>query len=322
MKKLSIIFWVLTSFIIGGFFYFNYLISIPGPFSENKLVVVPKGASVVRTAYVLKSESIIDNPIIFRILAKIKAQDTKLHAGEFEFPAGASVAKVLEIIVSGKTYQRQLTIAEGLTVKQIFEKINEIEVLTGEISLKVKDGELLPDTYNYSKNDSKDSLVLRMRESMTKAIDELWETRQDGLPIKNKEQAIILASIIERETGIDGERGKVSSVFVNRLRKGMRLQTDPTVIYAMSNGYGEINRKLYTNDLKIDSPYNTYKNYGLPIGAISNPGIESIMAALNPEDTDYLYFVANGTGGHSFSKTLREHNNRVIEWKRFKKSQK
>ena len=319
MKKLSTLFWVMTFFIVGSFFYLNSLVSKNGNFSEDKLVIVPKGASVIKTANVLAQESIIESPIIFRILAKILVKDKKLQAGEFKFPAYSSMMDVLEIIVNGKTYQRHITIPEGLTVKQIFEKLNEIEFLKGDITITVQDGELLPDTYNYSAGDSKDSIVLRMKDAMTSTIDELWENRQANLPIKNKKQAIILASIIERETAIASERGKVSSVFINRLNKRMRLQTDPTVIYALSKGYGEINRKLYTKDLQINSPYNTYKNYGLPIGAISNPGRESIKAALNPEDTDYLYFVASGDGGHSFSKTLVEHNRNVSKWRNLNK---
>lgn len=320
MKKLSTLLWVITLVAVGSFFYFNNLVSSPAKFSEDKLVEVPKGASVIKTANVLKQESIIDNVFLFRVLAKVLAKDTKLQAGEFQFPAHSSMLDVLEIIVDGKTYQRQVTIPEGLTVKQIFEKLNEIESLTGEITIDAKDGELLPNTYNYSKGDSRDGIVDRMKISMEFAIDELWEERQANLPIKNKKEAIILASIIERETALVSERGKVSSVFVNRLRKRMRLQTDPTVIYAISNGYGEINRKLYTKDLQVNSPYNTYKNYGLPVGAISNPGRESIEAALNPEDTKYLYFVASGDGGHRFAKTLTQHNKNVQQWRNLRLS--
>ena len=178
---------------------------------------------------------------------------------------------------------------------------------------------MLPETYSFTRGDTKNSIIKQAKQAMDVAVKEAWANRQDGLPIKNIDQLVILASIIEKETSIENERGLVASVFINRLVKRMRLQTDPTVIYALTHGQKDLGRLLTRKDLLIDNPYNTYKYYGLPPTPICNPGKASLEAAANPEVSNYLYFVANGEGGHNFSSSLKEHNNNVQKWKKSQK---
>lgn len=189
-------------------------------------------------------------------------------------------------------------------------------MLEGEITLKVKEGELLPETYSFIRGDSRDSVVKRAKKAMSNLKNKVWNERSDRVPLKSPEEMIVLASIIEKETGIPEERGLVAAVFANRLIKGMKLQTDPTVIYALTKGKAELDRQLTRKDLEIDSPYNTYKYYGLPPAPICNPGRDAIEAAVNPEFSDYLYFVASGNGGHNFAKSLNEHLSNVQSWKK------
>ena len=197
--------------------------------------------------------------------------------------------------------------------------IAENEFLTGNISAEVKDGDLLPETYTFTRGDSRDSIITQAKNAMAETIEKAWENRDEFIPIKNKKELLTLASIIEKETAIEEERRLVASVFVNRLKKRMRLQTDPTVIYALTLGQSDLGRLLTRKDLQIDSPYNTYKYYGLPPSPICNPGRASLEAAANPELSDYLYFVANGSGGHNFAKSLKEHNANVAYWKKLRK---
>ena len=186
--------------------------------------------------------------------------------------------------------------------------------LSEDITVDVKEGELLPETYSFVRGDSRDSIILQAKNAMRLAVDEIWNSREDGLPLKRKEDLLVLASIVEKETSVPDERGLVASVFVNRLKKGMRLQTDPTVIYALTLGKQELGRLLTRNDLKVDSPYNTYKYYGLPPAPICNPGRKALEAAAHPEKSNFIYFVASGNGGLNFAKSLNEHNNNVRKW--------
>ncbi len=242
-----------------------------------------------------------------------------LKIGEYEIPENATLNQIKNTITSGRMYNRFLTIPEGLTIKQIFEIINQYDDLSGKITVKVEDGELLPQTYAYNKNISKDDIVLKMKQAMTETIDVEWENRDENLPLKNKQEAIILASIVEKETSIPEERPVVASVFYNRLAKNMRLQSDPTVVYTLTKKYGNMRgRKLYKKDLEVSTRYNTYKIKGLPIGAIANPGIESIRAVLHPAKTEYFYFVADGSGGHKFAETLEEHEKNRANWRKIR----
>jgi len=250
------------------------------------------------------------------LAARVQGVDKKLKAGEYQFEAGLSLQKVLQKIAKGEIFYHKLTLPEGLTTVEMLDIVKNEPALSGSISVSPKEGELLPETYSFLLGDTKDSIVLRAKEAMLKVKDEKWSARAAGLPLETAEEMMVLASIIEKETSVASERGLVSSVFVNRLKKGMRLQTDPTVIYSLTLGQRELERPLTRNDLSVDSPYNTYRYYGLPPFPICNPGKEAIEAAANPELSDYLYFVANGKGGHNFAVTLEEHNHNVQRYRR------
>lgn len=293
-----------------------------GPLSEEKIVLIERGSGVSVIAAKLESERVIDNPFLFKIAARLTDKHGFLKAGEYQFPAAVPMATVMEMLHNGDTYDRAITIAEGLTSWQVVQRLNAVEQLEGELVDIPEEGSLLPETYHFMTGDTRAAKIAEMQAAMTRTIDELWEGRAENLPFDTKEQAIILASIVEKETGVAEERERVAGVFVNRLRLGMPLQTDPTVIYAITKGkiqeggQGPLGRRLLSKDLQTDSPYNTYKNAGLPPGPIANPGRAAIAATLNPEEHNYIYFVADGTGGHAFARTLAEHNANVAKWRR------
>ena len=222
---------------------------------------------------------------------------------------------VIDKLVRGDVVYHKITIPEGYTVGQVLYLLNNDEALSGEFDVIPEEGAFLPETYIFQRNESRDVIVQKAAASMQKKLQEVWDNRAENLPYKDMGELLVMASIIEKETGVDEERAKVSSVFVNRLRQGMRLQTDPTVIYALTEGKSELGRALTRKDLEIDSPYNTYKYAGLPPTPICNPGAASLYAAAHPDSTDYLYFVASGNGGHNFAKSLKEHNQNVTNWK-------
>ena len=292
-----------------------------GPLDARKVVLIERGAGLPAIARQLADAGVIENPLIFRFGARVNDQATRLKAGEFAFPASVSPRGALEIIVSGRTVARTLTVPEGLTSLEIVSLVRSAEAMTGEVDAVPPQGSLLPETYHYRHGDSRAELVQRMKRSMTETLDELWPGRADDLPYDTREAAVTLASIVEAETAVPDERALVAGVFVNRLERGMRLQSDPTVRYALTEGERELERPLTRQDWKVDHPYNTYQNAGLPPGPINNPGREALAAALNPADTDYLYFVADGSGGHAFAKTLREHNRNVAEWRKVRDGQ-
>jgi UPF0755 protein len=225
---------------------------------------------------------------------------------------------VIAMLAKGETVARRLTIAEGLRVAEIFQLLANTEALQGELPPAPEEGSLLPETYFYAYGDSRVGLVRRMEDAMRETLDELWPQRAEGLPFRTRREALILASIVDKETGVADERDKVAAVFINRLRRGMRLQADPTVIYGLTEGDGALGRELNRGDWGHDSAYNTYQIDGLPPGPIGNPGRAALEAALNPDEVDYLYFVADGNGGHAFGRTLDEHNRNVAKWRRIK----
>ncbi len=285
-----------------------------GPLSEAVNVVVPKGASSNLVAQKLSDAGVIDKPLVFKIYARFVGMHKKLRAGEYRFEAGVSMRAAMEKIAKGDVFYRRITFAEGLTTKQMFDQLQNVSELSGEITVAAAEGELLPETYTFEYGDSRNSIVLQAQKAMSRVLDQAWANRNQAVPLKDKRQLLTLASIVEKETGVPEERGLVASVFANRLVKGMKLQTDPTVIYALTKGQSDLGRSLKKADLSVDSPYNTYKYYGLPPAPICNPGTEAIRAAANPEDSDYLYFVASGDGGHNFSTSLAQHNRNVKDW--------
>lgn len=314
MKKLIIIFLIVLS--VLAYMQIKGWIAASGPLLNVTNVVVPKGASLKTVAEELSRAGVIDKPWLFRIMARINGLAKHLKAGEYQFMLGISLQAAMDKIARGEVFFRRITIPEGLTSGQIMYLIANYPDLEGEIDLDVKEGELLPETYSFELGASRNSIILQARSAMQKALEEVWASRDSSLPLKDVNELLTLASIIEKETGVPEERPLVASVFLNRLKKGMRLQTDPTVIYAITEGETSFGRSLKRADLKIDSPYNTYMNYGLPPGPICNPGREALMAAARPQQSDYLYFVADGKGGHRFARSLNEHNRNVKAWVR------
>lgn len=314
MKKIIAI--ILAVLSVYAYWQVKEWIAQSGPLLSVVNVVVPKGASLNMVAAKLEEAQVIDKAWLFKIMARVNGLDKHLKAGEYQFEPGVSLKQAMDKISKGEVFLRKITIPEGLTSGQIMYLIATYPGLEGEIDIDVKEGELLPETYSFELGASRNSIILQAKAAMQKTLEEVWAARDGDLPIKNISDLLTMASIIEKETGIADERPLVASVFLNRLRKGMRLQTDPTVIYAITEGETSFGRSLKKKDLKIDSPYNTYLNYGLPPGPICNPGREAIMAAAHPAESDYLYFVADGKGGHRFAKSLSEHNRNVKTWVR------
>jgi UPF0755 protein len=302
----------------------------PGPSAAETTLVVARGSGVQAIARQLAEAGVVHSP--YDVLVAVKARrlladaglfpgegdGRGLRAGEYAFPAGVSLRGVLDLLETGRTVIRRFTVPEGLTSWQIVELLKADPALTGEIASIPADGTLLPETYHYSFGDSRAELVTRMEQAMRRLLAEAWEGRAPDLPVTTPAQAVILASIVEKETAVAAERPKVAGVFTNRLRLRMKLQSDPTVIYALTGGKGPLDRELTRADWRLEHPYNTYHVAGLPPGPIANPGGESIRAVLNPARHDYLYFVADGTGGHAFAETLDQHNRNVVAWRRIR----
>jgi UPF0755 protein len=304
--------------VIAAWSQLNAYLVRSGPAIEETVVVLPRGAGLGEIATMLVDAGVIEHPWLFRLAVRMLGRDRDLKAGEYAFPARATPQGVIAMLARGETVARRLTVAEGLTVAEIFQLLETTLALEGELPPPPEEGSLLPETYFYALGDSRVGLVRRMEEAMRKTLDELWPQRAEGLPLRTRREALILASIVDKETGVADERDEVAAVFLNRLRRGMRLQADPTVIYGLTEGDGALGRELNRRDWEHDSAYNTYQIEGLPPGPIGNPGRASIEAVLRPADVDYLYFVADGSGGHAFARTLAEHNRNVAQWRRVK----
>jgi len=288
----------------------------PGPLSAPKTVIIEEGRRTPEIAALLKREGVIDNETLFTIGAYLsRSTGGNLKPGEYEFATGQSMADALALIRSGRAVMHKLTIPEGWTSEQALKRIEEHPALAGSVGATPAEGSLLPDTYLFRRGYTRQALIAQMRAAQTKLMDELWEERATTLPFTSKEEAIVLASIVEKETAIASERPQVAAVFLNRLKKRMRLQSDPTIIYGIVGGQGRLDRPIRRSDIETRTDYNTYRIDGLPPGPIANPGRESIVAVLNPVESDSLYFVADGTGGHVFASTLAEHQQNVRKWR-------
>jgi UPF0755 protein len=308
-----------ASFIGGSVFTtYNEFVS-EGILQQRKEVVIPKGAGLKQVAYLLQKEGVIESPSIFLIGVRASGNAGQIKAGEYSFPARSSPKMVMTILVSGETYIRRIVIPEGLTSAQIVELLDKSKGLKGSVSSVPRNGTLLPDTYHYSWGDSKEGILLRMQRAMDRTLESLWESRDKSVPLRDVKEAVILASVVEKEAALQKEMPLIASAFINRLNKGMKLQSDPTALYAVTEGKYDLKRSLTYQDLRFKSPYNTYVVQGLPRGAIANPGRKALEAVLNPAKTNYIYFVADGTGGHSFAATYQEHQKNVSVWRSIQK---
>ena len=312
---------VIGSLGLGALFYFAKLqFNKPGPLEHSTVFAIPRGEGVKPIAERLERNGIISDRRIFVATAFYFKALEKLKAGEYEIRKFSSMRDVLDKLVEGKAVLHKVSIPEGLTSQQIVERLNAHKMLKGEIATIPAEGTLLPDTYKFSRGLSRQDLLARMEAEQRKYVSNLWPKRQQGLPVKTPEEAIILASIVEKETGRSDERSRVAGVFVNRLKKGIPLQSDPTIIYGLVGGKGKLGRGILRSELTKETPYNTYKIKGLTPTPIANPGRAAIEAVLNPAKTNDLFFVADGTGGHAFAPTLAKHNQNVVAWRKIERA--
>ncbi|MBY2910641.1 endolytic transglycosylase MltG [Rhizobium leguminosarum] len=304
---------------IIGFYYATSTYRNPGPLQTNTNFIVRNGAGLTEIASNLERNAIISDARIFRYLtATHLSAGESLKAGEYEIKARASMRDIMELLKSGKSILYSVSFPEGLTVRQMFDRMLQDTVLEGDLPAALPtEGSLRPDTYKFSRGTKRSEIIEQMAAAQQKLVDQIWDKRDSSLPLRSKEEFVTLASIVEKETGVPDERAHVASVFLNRLGKGMRLQSDPTIIYGLFGGEGKpADRPIYQSDLKRDTPYNTYVIKGLPPTPIANPGKDALEAVANPWKTQDLYFVADGSGGHVFAATLEEHNANVKRWRK------
>jgi UPF0755 protein len=288
----------------------------PGPSTAVHDVVIPRGTPA-NVAEVLAEAGVIREGWVFVAAAELTRGNGTLHAGELAFPAGASLREVFAVLRTARPVQHRLTIPEGLTAAQIAQILERADAATGDTPLP-PEGMTMPQTYAYERGATRAALLARAEAAMAKTLAQSWSARDAGSPLTDPRQMLTLASIVERETARPEERPHVAGVFLNRLRLGMKLQSDPTVIYGASGGAGVLDHPLTRAELDADNPYNTYRIVGLPPGPIASPGIAALEAVAHPAVTDDLYFVADGTGGHVFARTNEEHNRNVARWRALK----
>ncbi|MBF0168342.1 MAG: endolytic transglycosylase MltG [Alphaproteobacteria bacterium] len=305
--------------LLGLWWSVDRFMASPLPLKMPVTLVISKGAGLSGIAKDLRAADVIASPLFFRLGAMMAGKTKLLKAGEYAFQPGMSHQAALEKMVQGDVVVHQFTLVEGRTVRQVQDELRFEKALEGDVGPLLPEGSLLPETYNFILGETRGQLLQRMRRSMETALAEAWAGRAEGLTLASPHELLILASIIERETGLAAERPHVSAVFHNRLKKGMRLQSDPTVIYALSDGLGVLERPLSRADLERPTPFNTYVIDRLPPDPIANPGRASLQAAARPAPSDDLYFVADGTGGHAFAPTLEAHNRNVANWRRIEK---
>ena len=290
----------------------------PGPTTADVQLVLPKGSGLNAIADRLERAGVIRHALTFKAAAQLSGAARQLRAGEYRFAAGLPMREAIEQMRRGDTVVRRLTIPEGLTSAEAIRLVAEAEGLEGDAGPPPPEGSLLPETYHYSWGDGRAAIVARMRQAMAETLAALWEKRPADHPLASPAELVTLASIVEKETAIAAERPRVAGVFLNRLKRGMKLQSDPTVVYGLTQGQGPLGRELTRADLQAPHPYNTYAVAGLPPGPIANPGRASLEATLRPEQTNALYFVADGAGGHAFAETLDEHNRNVRRWRKLR----
>ncbi len=296
--------------LLAGNFLYGWHSS--GPLEQQRTIIIKSGSSLAMAAEAMESEGVIKSADGFLTRAKILGGSEPIKAGEFEIPAGASNALILDILQGGKSVQRLITVPEGTPSIIVYERLMAEKLLKGDI-LVPAEGSILPDSYSFERGEQRAAVLQRMQKAMSDTLAELWPKRTKASVVKTPEEAIILAAIVEKETALARERRTVAGVYGNRLRKNMMLQADPTIIYPITKGK-PLGRRIRQSEIAQVNDYNTYAMVGLPKGPIANPGRASIEAVLNPADTQALYFVADGKGGHIFAETLKEHNANVEKW--------
>jgi UPF0755 protein len=300
--------------------YGKQLIEAAGPLKEDKIVNIPARAGKRDIADILQREGVIDvNPWAFIGSVFALKASSERKPGEYSFQKSASLRDVIGTIVEGKVVQHAVTIPEGLTSEQILARLAENDIFAGGVKEIPREGTLLPETYKFPRGTAREQVVQRMQQSQKRVLAEIWERRNPDIPVKTPEQLVTLASIVEKETGKPDERSRVAAVFVNRLRQKIKLQSDPTIIYGLVGGKGTLGRPIKRSEILQPSTYNTYVVDGLPPGPIANPGRASLEAAANPARTRDLFFVADGTGGHSFTETYDQHQKNVAKLRTIEK---
>ena len=315
----------IAGIVLAAYAFINYQYEAK-PKGENNEVVfqVPSGSGLSSIATRLEKDGLIQSAFLFKLVTKLRGNERNFKAGEFALKTPTSMRQIYDTLSEGKAILYPFTAPEGLTSAQIFQSLRKIDTLIDDAPTIPAEGTLLPETYMTPRGMKMSALLKQMQKDQKDILDKLWETRDPDLPIKTKAEAVILASVVEKETGIASERDVVAGVFINRLRKGMRLQSDPTIIYGVSKGEPLLNKKgqqrgIRRSEIDRKTDWNTYQIDGLPKTPICNPGKDAIAAVLKPAETDYLFFVADGTGGHVFAKTVREHNNNVIKWRKIER---
>ena len=303
----------------GAFLYGASQFYGDGPLTEETVFRVESGSGLGSIATRLEEQGLISNRYVFQLGGRALERSAAIKAGDFRIPPGASMDDILIELTEGNPIRYAVTIPEGWSSFEVLQRVNANENLIGEVASLPAEGSVLPGSYDYVPGDTRQSVIDRMQAAMTTALAEVWAGRQADLPIETPEQLLVLASIVERETGVASERPEVAAVFVNRLREGMRLQSDPTIIYGITKGEAPLGRGLRRSEIEAKTEYNTYQIDGLPPTPIANPGIESLQAVANPDSHDYLYFVAKGASpseGHVFAETYAEHRQNVAQYRK------
>jgi UPF0755 protein len=314
---------ILIILMIGAgttYYYGRQILETPGPLQEDKVVNIPTRAGKRDIADALQREGVINvNPWLFIGGVFALKASSDLKPGEYSFQKNASLRDVIATIVEGKVVQHAVTVPEGLTSEQIVTRLTDNDIFAGSVREIPREGTLLPETYKFPRGTTRDQVIQRMQQTQKRVLAEIWERRNPDVPIKSPEQLVVLASIVEKETGKADERSRVAAVFVNRLRQKIKLQSDPTIIYGLVGGKGTLGRPIKRSEITQPSPYNTYVIEGLPPGPIANPGRASLEAAANPARTRDLFFVADGTGGHTFTETYDQHQKNVAKLRTLEK---
>jgi len=309
---------VLAIGVMIGFTLFERQVKEPGPLPGDKVVVIPSRSGTTEIAQALAREGVIAHTALFEWAARLSGK--ALKAGEYTFKAHASIGDAIDTLASGRQVQHAITFPEGLTSEQIVARLNENDILTGDINEIPAEGSLLPDTYKFERGATRQQIVNLMRAKQREVLADIWKRRSADIPVKTPAEMVTLASIVEKETGRADERPRVAGVFVNRLNKRMKLQSDPTIVYGLVGGRGTLGRGIQRGEIERATPYNTYVIEGLPPGPIANPGRAALEAVANPSRTKDLFFVADGTGGHAFAETLEGHSRNVARWRQVERA--